>query len=453
LIRRPTGQLGKRWAPVQLFGKQEEAVRAIFRSLTTYFVAAWGTGKSVAIAYAAWLLVMRYAPGVDGCFVAPTTGQLLRTLVKAWIKVADPRFYRLIKSGPEPRIEWFGGTPATIHLFSGDAPERIEGVNLGWGALEEMQDLTKDTVERVEGRLRDAAVPDPRLFGAGLPETGTHLHQDLVVKPVPGVCWVKGQTADNPHLHPTYIERLRRRLPKNLFKSRVLGIFASPEGLIYPAFNRDIHVGRRPFREGRRLVVGIDFNVVPYIPAVLFQDHEEVDETWGVGEITIPEGNTEKLAAELVAWCQAKKLDHRNPEQVILVPDATGKGRSPTDGSSCHDALLAAGFHLDCPEANPEVRDRDNAVAARLETADGRRRLFFDGESCPTTIAAFEGVKHEGRKRHRLNHILDAAGYPIHRYHPVLEGDYGSWAESLGDMKTGEEPLIVTPGMREWSCL
>jgi hypothetical protein len=444
----------RKWAPVKLFPKQEEAVRAIFRSLVTYFIAAWGTGKSVAIAYAAWLLVMRYAPGVDGCFVAPTMGQLLRTLVKAWVKVADPNYYRLVKSGPEPRIEWFGGTPCTIYLFSGDAEERIEGPTLGWAAMEEMQDLKRSVVDRLTGRLRDAAIPQPRLFGAGLPETGTHLHQDLVVKPVQGIRWVKGKTTDNPWNPAWYPEMLRRRLSTNRFRSMVLGEFAAPAGLVHPEFSRDKHVKPCPFERGRRVIAGIDFNRQPYIPAVLYQEHPELDETWGIGEIVLPDSHTRGLAAALIKWCQAREIDWRDPEQIILVPDATGKGESENDGSSCHQTLRDAGFWLDVPEANPAVDSRDNAVSSRLETADGVPHLFFD-PSCTTTIAGFEALKHEGRKRSYYVHVLDAAGYPIHRYHPVSEGDFDAWAEAMRELKgeRADSPLITIPTVSDWQSL
>lgn len=429
-----------------------EAVEAIYRNPTTYFIAAWGTGKSIAIAYAAWKMVLRWAPGVDGCFVGPTIGQLLRTLVKAWEEVADPRYYRVISSGPEPRIEWWGGTPCTIWLFTSEAEERIEGPTLGWAACEEMQDIPKSTMDRIEGRLRDASVEQPRIFGAGLPETSSWLYKDLVVHPVEGIKWIQGKSADNPHLHPKYIPTLQKKLPPNLFRSRVLGLFSSPEGLVYSTFRREIHASQpRPYAPGRKVIVGVDFNATPYIPAVLYQEHEELDETWGIGEIILKEGNTQKLAAALVEWAKDKKINWKDPNQMIVVPDASGKARSPNDGSSCHDTLMAAGLVLDCPEANPEVTARDNAVSARLQTSDGKHHLFYD-PSCETAIAGYESLKNEKRKSNYYNHVLDAGGYPIHRYHPVFEGSYEELLETLQANKPTSAPTIQAPlTVRDWS--
>jgi len=379
--------------------------------------------------------VLRWCPGVDGCFVAPTMGQLLRTLVKAWVKVADPRYYRIIASGPEPRIEcWFNGF-CTIYLFTSEAEERIEGPTLGWAACEEMQDIPKSTMDRLEGRLREASVETPRIFGAGLPETASWLYKDLVVKPVEGIRWIQGKSADNPSLHPKYIPTLLKKLSPNLFKSRCLGIFASPEGIIYGSFQRAIHAAvPRPYIFGKQIRVGIDFNATPYIPAVLYQEHEDKDETWGIDEIILPNAHTQALAKSLKVWCEQKKIDHKDPSQIVLIPDATGKGKSEVDGSDCHSTLQAEGFVLDCPKANPEVKARDNAVAARLETNDGKHHLFFDPR-CETTIAGFETLKHDKRKSNYFSHVMDAAGYPIHRYHPVFEGSYEDIVASLESTK------------------
>lgn len=428
--------------------KQREIVRAAFFAFTLYVFTAWGVGKSVALAYVAWKSLQRWAPGVDLCFVAPTMGQLQRTLVKAWEKVADPRFYRLVKSGPEPRIEFFGGRPATIYLFSADAEERIEGPSFGGAFVDECQDVPKSTIDRLRGRLRDVSVAMPRLVLGGLPESGTWAHEDLVVHPLPGLqvdfpadaspprpetpLWIRGKTEDNQeHLHPSYIPTLARTLPTNLFRSRVLGEFANPEGLVYPAFQRARHVRPAPFQKGYRVVVGIDFNVTPYLPAVIYQEHPECDETWGVAEIVLPESSVKDLVPALLQWCEGQGIDHQDPTQIVLVPDASGASRAVTDLSSPHAILKKAGFVLDVPAANPEVSARDNAVDARLGTADGNTHLRFDPTGCARTIAAFEAVRREGRKRHPGNHLLDAAGYPLHRFHPVARFSYDEWVANF----------------------
>src|SRR5688572_27940575 len=97
---------GGKWAPPTLTPKQWEGIGAILNNPDTLVVTAWGVGKSVMCAYAAWLLATKYEPGLSGLFFAPTAGQLQRTLLKAWEeRVARPGCYRVVTSGPNPRIE------------------------------------------------------------------------------------------------------------------------------------------------------------------------------------------------------------------------------------------------------------------------------------------------------------------------------------------------------------
>jgi hypothetical protein len=380
-------------------------------------------GKSVACAYAGWMLATKWERGLDGLFFAPTSGQLQRTLLKAWEEtVARPGSYLVTRSGSNPRIEipLPGGRVSTIYLLSGEehAAARLEGLNLAWACGDELQDVEKGVWDRVIGRVRHKSAKLPRRFGAGLPESGTWLEDDLVTEPAPGVKWVQGQTADNPHLNPGYLENLRRTLPLNLFRSRGLGLFSTPSGTVYPLFSREKHVKPCPYQPALQLRIGQDFNNDP-MSSVLLQDVGP--ETWVVGEL-VEAGTTGEHAAKLAAWCEARGIQRvggRFPaSRVVIVPDASGSSRQHATGTSDHAILQAAGFTLDGPLANPLVKDRDNAVLARLETADGVCRLFFD-PSCRKTIAAFSGLKHKGRDRSEHSHPVDAAGYVVHRHHPL----------------------------------
>jgi hypothetical protein len=414
-----------KWQPPVPTPKQQEALRAIYENKDTLLVMAWGVGKSVALATAGWLAATSWEPGLDGCFFAPTLGQLQRTIVKAFTDtVARPGAYRLIASGTNPRIEIPipGGRTSTIYLISGEehAAARIEGLNLAWVAGDELQDISRGVWERVAGRARLKAAKRLRRFGGGLPESGTWLEDVLVIDPQPDLVWVRGKSEDNPHNNDDYVPNLLRTLPPNLFRSRALGEFAPPSGLVHPSFSRDKHVKPCSYTPGFQLIIGQDFNNSP-MASVLMQDVG--GETRVIGEIVEP-GTTQDQAARLVKWCQDRKVNHRDPTQCVVVPDASGSARNHA-GTSDHGLLKAAGFVLDGPAANPAIRDRDNAVLARLETADGVRRLALD-PSCKKTIAALAGLKHKGRDRSEHSHPVDALGYPIHRYHPIVSSTAGS---------------------------
>jgi hypothetical protein len=425
-----------KWTPPTPTPKQQEAIRAIYLNDNVLTVCAWGVGKSVVDAWAGYLSATDWEPGLDGFFFAPTFGQLHRTIVKAFVDVvARPGSYRLISSGVNPRIE----IPlprrrlSTIYLLSGEetTSARMEGINAAWGAGDELQDVRRSVWERAAGRIRHRQARRLRRWGSGLPESGTWLEEDLVVEPKPGLVWVQGQTMDNPHLSPAYVENLRRTLPPNLFKSRVLGQFASPEGMVYAPFSRETHVRPCPFNPALRVLIGQDFNNSPMASVIL---QEVGAETWVVGEVIEP-GTTSEHAQKLKAWLKARGAEPdakgRYPkERVVIVPDASGSARQHATGDSDHAILVGAGFALDGTAANPAIKDRDNALLARLQTADGVRHLFVD-PSCRRTIAALSGLKHEGRARSEHSHACDALGYPVHRYHALETPDYDAVAQTL----------------------
>jgi hypothetical protein len=373
---------------------------------------------------AGWLCATRWEPGLDGLFFAPTLGQLQRTIVKAFTDtVARPGAYRIVASGPNPRIEVplpGGRGTSTIYLLSGEenTAARIEGLNLAWVAGDELQDVNKSVWDRVAGRVRLRAAHRLRRFGAGLPESGTWLEEVLQIEPTPGLQWVRGATRDNPHLAESYIDNLRRTLPPNLYRSRVLGEFAPPEGLVYSTFAREHHVAPCDYVPGVRLLIGQDFNNSP-MASVLMQDIGDC--THVIAEI-VEAGTTEEHGAKLARLVEGlgvRRERGRFPSSaVVIVPDASGSSRQHATGDSDHAILARAGFALDGPAANPLIKDRDNAVLARLQTADGVRRLKID-PSCRRTIAALGGLKHRGRERSEHSHPIDALGYPIHWYHSI----------------------------------
>ena len=71
------------------------------------------------------------------------------------------------------------------------------------------------------------------------------------------------------------------------------------------------------------------------------------------------------------------------------------------------------------PSANPPVRERVNAVNAKLRNAAGETRLFVDPK-CKELIADFEQVSYlddstkiDKEKDRRRTHLSDALGYWI----------------------------------------
>jgi hypothetical protein len=227
-------------------------------------------------------------------------------------------------------------------------------------------------------------------------------------------------SATNPFLDPAEVEAARQELGELEFRREFGAEFVATPDAVYPSFARYTHVRPCPFQAGLKLWIGVDFNNRP-MSAVMIQRHG--DEFRVVGEV-VEDGTTAEHAERIAAWCEARGIERdilkRFPShRAEIIPDASGVSRQHATGQSDHEILKRAGFFLAGPAANPPIKDRDNAVLARLKTAAGEIRLFFD-PSAKKTIEAFSRLTRVGRDRSPWSHATDATGYVIHRLAPIV---------------------------------
>ncbi len=441
---------------IQPTPKVDEALDAIYNYEQTFLAGGWGGSKTTSGVYAAFKSAFRWAPGVEGIVAAPTYGQLYTGFVTLWRKYIPADYYSMTLSGSTPRIECY--TPkgtSVIHLVSGQHPERVESKNVGWGYVDEVQDAT-DLYERIIGRVRDARAGFLRTFATGLTTNGWM--EEVLLQGKLGPCkWVPVKSTDNPTLPLAWFVQLKRRLNKRQYKIFVEGEFAAAEGSVYPLFYSSIHAsGTIPLDPSLPLYIGQDFNLCP-MASVLIQlvpnclQHDAPKCFHIVGEL-IEEGTTEQHATKLIALCTQLKRNHRDPRQVLVIPDATGVAGQHARGDSDVGILLQAGFHIRGPAlialqkrlghkvdgsgANPFVRDRDNAVLAALENGEGLRRLFCDRAAAPKTVAALAGLTFKGRAASQHDHPTAALGYVVVVLDPVRPPTPARSRLTIGGPKT-----------------
>jgi hypothetical protein len=135
-----------------------------------------------------------------------------------------------------------------------------------------------------------------------------------------------------------------------------------------------------------------------------------------IDEIQLYSSNTDELSSEIKS---------RYPKSKIWVyPDPAGSARSTkSNGRSDHDILANAGFIVKAPRSHTPVRDRINAVNARLCSAAGVRHLFISPK-CKYVIQCLERqVYKEGSNaipdKGEFDHMNDALGYAIDFIWPI----------------------------------
>jgi hypothetical protein len=430
-----------RVAFADLTPRQRDTVRAVKTHRKVYVVGGNRSGKSFGCTWAAVWFTWWGAPRSHGLAFAPTLQQLKDLFIEKWKMLAPPGYYEINTHGTRevgPHILCYhprrGRPPYTtyIYLRSEEASARIEGVECAWAYGEEIQDC-EDAWKLADLRLSDDRAPHLCLFGAGLPEIGwlDEKYSQLPetpgddfnrVDPATSTRWLRLRTGDNrEHLAAGYEEHQRTSLSVDEYEKRNAGAFVAASDAVYPTFSRALHVKPCPPRPGLKLWVGVDFNNQP-MSAVFMHLEGEVFRV--VGELVIDAPTTTPQHAENIkAWCEREGFDWGDVDQVELVPDASGRSTQHT-GKSDHQMLREAGLHLTGPAANPHVKDRDNAVTARLLNAARQVRLFID-PGCVRTIAAMSKLRRADRKpssKSPYTHPVDALGYPIAWLKPISAG-------------------------------
>lgn len=302
-----------------------------------------------------------------------------------------------------------------ISLRGADNPDSLRGVSLNRAVLDELADMSPDAW----GEVIRPALTD-RKGGAlfiGTPKGYNHFY-DLWVAAHEREGWEAWQftTAEGGNVAQDEIEAARAELDERTFRQEFLASFETLAGRVYQNFERATHV-RADITDKPEmpLLVGLDFNINP-MSAVL--SVAPAGQLHVFGEIEIPNGNTELMAAE---------LKRRFPgRRVKVYPDPSGNARktSAPVGQTDFAILRAAGFVVIAPPQAPLVVDRINETNALFRNAAGEARCFVNPR-CKALIRCLEGLTwKEGTsapdKGLGLDHLPDALGYLIHSEYPIV---------------------------------
>ena len=229
--------------------------------------AGYGAGKTRALCARAITLAAANQ-GFIGCVMEPT-GPLIRDI---WINDFDdfldaygiPYTFR---ASPLPEYVLHLNADTKILCRSFENWSRIIGLNLAWVLADEIDTVSPaiatKAFPKILGRLRSgnvrsfAAASTPEGFRwmwntFGSEEASARTDRKLI----------KMRTADNPHLPPDFIERLKENYDPNLLQAYLDGEFVNLNtGQVYDRFDRAKHVTTIKDDDDQPLRIGIDFNV------------------------------------------------------------------------------------------------------------------------------------------------------------------------------------------------
>jgi len=310
-----------------------------------------------------------------------------------------------------------------LFLVGLDKPQRIEGLILDGGVIDENSDIKPGTFDlSILPTLvwRDGwtdFIGVPKRFGIGAAEyrekcdkaaAGELPDSALFTWPSEGI------------VPPAYLELCRATMDERDFDEQFNASWLSASGGIFHAFDREFNMRPCLYDPNLPLIISSDFNVDP-MAWVVIQEHGA--ETWVIDEFWIRNTNTPAVVDALVRRYGTHKAGFR------MYGDASSKARktSATQSDLAHIAndagLKKLGRTMHYTTSNPTVADRFAACNARICSGAGLRNVYVDPK-CKNLIRDLETRTYKPGTRETADvgdqgHITDALGYYLHKRWPL----------------------------------
>lgn len=385
----------------------------------------WGSGKTWAGARKH--LLNHQMNNCPGLAMAPTWGDVWRIVVPALTEAcASVRWPCRTVRGVAPHL-LVGKYP--IWLLSGDAPERITGIEVGHIWLDEgarvatSSDPLRDAPTQMRGRLRNPAAK--RLQGIITTThegTGSWVYQDFISKAKPGHRAHKGRTSANRALPPEYLADRLATLPAALKDQYLDGEAVDfSKNRAHPGFSLNRHLAAREIDPALPLHVGMDFNVSP-LCWVLGQVRNGDDRAKAtvhiVDELVVDDHSTIEGA-----MAKAHEKGWGKAGAVHLHPDRSANNRS-TVGNPIAFLLAEQArawswpYAMHSSGANPPVNARIALVDGLVEPYLGPPRLTVHPRCVRlarelSSVGRLTSGPYDPGRDGQFGHILDALGYLI----------------------------------------
>jgi hypothetical protein len=354
-------------------------------------------------------------PGKEVWYVAPTYRQSKQIVWrKLKNKLTDLRWAKKIN---EAELTIYLKNGSTIALKGADNADSLRGVGLDFLVMDEFADIDEEAwYEVLRPTLADKQ--GGALF-IGTPKGIGNWAHDLYQMPVEyPEAWSSYQftTIDGGNVTAEEIESAKRDLDERTFRQEFMATFETYAGRIYYAFDRKQNVIDVPDIDKYSMeviYVGMDFNIDPMSAVIATR---KGDDLYVFDEIRMYSSNTQEVVDELRSRYAKSKI--------WVYPDPASRQRKTSAGGSTDLLQLQnAGFVVKCPTSHTPVRDRINAVNARLCDSTGVRHLIIHPR-CKYTIEGLERHTYkEGSvqpdKESGYDHMMDALGYMVDYLFPI----------------------------------
>lgn len=315
-----------------------------------------------------------------------------------------------------------------IHVIGLDKPQRIEGIPWHGGGIDEFADIKADAWEaNILPALNtvNPTRPDYRAWCwlLGVPDGLNHYYK---------LC-SKAELGQDPSfkvfhwksaeiLPPDVMEAMKRSMSAKQFKQEFEASFETAGGRIYEDYSTTNYT-TAVIEPHEQLLWMHDQNFTPLSSAIGVR---RGDSLYLLDEIVLTSAVSRQSALEFVE----KYKDHQNKDVRIFGDPAGQAGEKhghASDYTEIEGVLKQHGwrFKREVKKAHPAIKDRQNAVRAKIKTASGDVSLYVNPTTAPwcheglATVQLQEGSTFQEDQRNQYQHITTAIGYCVDMLWPI----------------------------------
>jgi len=325
-------------------------------------------------------------------------------------KLSDLRW---IQSKNEAELTVKLKNQSIIAIKGADNYDSLRGVGLDFVIFDEFQDVQPQAwTEVIRPTLSDKR---GRALFCGTPRGVGSFSHELYTKALNEKDWRSWSftTLEGGNVPAEEVEAARRDLDEKTFMAEYMATFNTYSGTVFYNFDYNENVKPLIVKDPGIVHIGMDFNFDPFsvVIAQIVNDRVHIFD-----EIVMRGSNTDDVVEE---------IKHRYRDcKVVIYPDPASRQKRTSAGGRTDFSILAnAGFDVKARQAHTPIRDRVNAVNAKLRSADGARTLFVDPK-CKHTIDSLQRLTYKPDttqidKDSGLDHQADALGYLIDWCFPI----------------------------------
>lgn len=317
---------------------------------------------------------------------------------------------------------------STISLIGLDQPQRMEGVYWAGGIVDEIADTKEEAwPENIAPALDtyNPSAPNARAWAwlIGVPEGLNHYYDIAEYAKSSGDPQWKLYTWKSADILPDdVIEAAKRRMSPRQYRQEYEASFETAAGRIYEDYGPE-NATQEVIQPHEPLIWFHDFNYSPLSSGIAVLRGDNV---FVLDEIILFSAISRQSATEFVD----RYRNHGN-KKVLVYGDPAGRAGEKhghfSDYTEMEHILRQNQWTVErrVREAAPAIRDRQNAVRAKINSANGLRSLFVNPIKCPflhkglSTVQLKDGSSFL-EEVSDYQHITTAVGYFIAYEWPVV---------------------------------